>query len=151
MEELTYRKEFEPYYKRILLLWGAFIVCLLFTTIITAWIGGTVGNRTVLIYVSSAMQNICVFILPALLTAYYITPQPAALLGLDRKPGWGQVLVVVGTLVLSMPAMNYLVHLNESIDLPDSALEQWFRSTEAAARAVTDELLASQSVWQLMV
>lgn len=151
MEELTYRREFEPYYKRILLLWGAFIVCLLFTTIITAWIGGTVGNRTVLIYVSSAMQNICVFILPALLTAYYITPQPAALLGLDRKPGWGQVLVVVGTLVLSMPAMNYLVHLNESIDLPDSALEQWFRSTEAAARAVTDELLASQSVWQLMV
>ncbi len=151
MEGLIYRHEFKPYYKRILLLWGAFIVCLLFTTIITAWLGGIIGNRLSLIFVSSALQNICVFILPALMAAYYITPQPAAFLGLDKKPGRWQIFIVVMTLILSMPAMNYLVYLNESIDLPDSALEEWFRNTEAAARAVTDELLATRSVGTLAV
>lgn len=151
MDELIYRKEFKPYYKRILLLWGAFIVCLLFTTIISALFAGIIGNRMALIYASSALQNICVFILPALLTAYYITPQPVSLLALDRKPGGWQIFVVIMTLILSMPAMNYLVYLNESIDLPDSALEQWFRSTEAAARAVTDELLATRSAGMLAV
>ena len=138
MENLQYRKEYLPYYKRILLLWGAFIVCLLFVTIITSWLGSLVGDRLMLIFISSAIQNVCVFILPAMLTAYYITPQWPAFLGLKSVPRLEKVAFVV-------------IHLNESIDLPDSAIETWFRNTEAAARAVTDELLGAESVGTLIL
>ena len=151
MEELQYRLEFMSYGKRIILLWGAFIVCLLFVTIITSWIGSVISNLHALIFISSAIQNICVFMLPAVLTAYYITPRPFALLNLDSKPGLTQVLLVLVVMVVSMPALNYLVHLNESVDLPDSAIEDWLRNTEAAARAVTDKLLEVDSVGLLMV
>lgn len=151
MENLQYRKEYLPYYKRILLLWGAFIVCLLFVTIITSWLGSLVGDRLMLIFISSAIQNVCVFILPALLTVYYITPQWPAFLGLKSVPRWEEVAFVVTMMIVAMPALNYIIHLNESIDLPDSSLETWFRNTEAAARAVTDELLGAESVGALVL
>lgn len=151
MENLQYRKEFVSYSKRVLLLWGAFIVCLLFTSILVGWFGSFIDNRLALIFSSSALQNVCVFILPALLTAYYITPSPAAFLGLSAKAEWRQIAFVVAVMLLSMPALNYLVYLNEAIDLPDSALEQWLRATEDAARAVTDELLAAESVGTLVM
>ena len=151
MEELHYRKEYLPYYKRILLLWGAFIVCLLFVTIITAWLGSLVGDRLTLIFISSAIQNVCVFILPALLTVYYITPQWPAFLGLKSVPRWEEVAFVVTMMIVSMPVLNYIIHLNESIDLPDSPIETWFRNTEAAARAVTDVLLGAESPGALVL
>ena len=100
MENLQYRKEYLPYYKRILLLWGAFIVCLLFVTIITAWLGSLVGDRLTLIFISSAIQNVCVFILPALLTVYYITPQWPAFLGLKSVPRWKEVAFVVTVMIV---------------------------------------------------
>ena len=84
MEGLIYRHEFKPYYKRILLLWGAFIVCLLFTTIITAWLGGIIGNRLSLIFVSSALQNICVRIISHLNLQHS--------LDLTRSPAGGKYL-----------------------------------------------------------
>lgn len=151
MNELPYRKEYLSYNKRILLFWGTFIVCLLLTASITSWFGGMVKDRITLIFLSTAVQNVCVFMLPALLTAYCITPRPIAFLGLSTGLKWKPALFVLAVMVISMPALNYLVYLNESIDLPDSSIEQWFRSTEAAARAVTDELLSVRSAGMLIV
>ena len=112
MEGMEYRKEFASYGKRITLLWGAFIVCLVFTATISMWLGSIVGDRVAFILVSSA---------------------------------------VIGVVVLSMPALNYIVYLNEAIDLPDSPIEEWLRSTEAAARAVTDELMKADSAGMLVM
>lgn len=151
MGKLIYRKEFMSYSKRLLLLWGAFVVCLLFVAILTGWFGSFIADRNAFIFISTAMQNVCVFILPAYFTAYYITPFPATFLRLNVAPRVQQVLFVVVLMVVSMPAMNYVVSLNEAIDLPDSALEDWLKSTEAAARAVTAELLSSQSVGTLLI
>lgn len=155
MEKIEYRKEFTSYPKRITLLWVAFIVCLVFVTTISLWLGSIVSDRVTLILVSSAVQNVCVFMLPAFLVAYFITKRPVAFLGLTNKVSWKQVAFVIGVVLLSMPMLNYLVSLNESIDLPDSALEDWLRNTEAAARAVTDELLKVDSfgtlVWTVLV
>ena len=89
--------------------------------------------------------------LPAFLVAYFITAQPVSFLGLTSRVSWRQVLFVIGVVVLSMPALNYIVYLNEAIDLPDSPIEEWLRSTEAAARAVTDELMKADSAGMLVM
>ena len=151
MEGMEYRKEFASYGKRITLLWGAFIVCLVFTATISMWLGSIVGDRVAFILVSSAVQNVCVFMLPAFLVAYFITTQPVSFLGLTSRVSWRQVLFVIGVVVSSMPALNYIVYLNEAIDLPDSPIEEWLRSTEAAARAVTDELMKADSAGMLVM
>ena len=79
------------------------------------------------------------------------TPQWPAFLGLKSVPRWEEVAFVVTMMIVSMPALNYIIHLNESIDLPDSAIETWFRNTEAAARAVTDVLLGAGSPGALLL
>ena len=46
------------------------------------------------------------------------------------------------------PAMNMIVHLNESVKLPESmaALEQWLKASEEAALAVTNQVVDVSSI-----
>lgn len=140
MENIIYHKEYLSFNRRITMLWCAFILCLVFTTIVSSAIPLLTSDTKLVIYASILLQNLCVFIVPAILTAFFITPQPISYLRLDKSPEWKFVTYLIVILVISTPAMNYIIHLNESIDLPDSDIEQWMRNTEAAARAVTEQL-----------
>ncbi len=140
MENFIYHKEYLSFNRRITMLWCAFILCLVFTTIVSSAIPLLTSDTRLVIYASILLQNLCVFIVPAILTTFFITPQPISYLRLNKSPELKFVAYLIIILIISTPAMNYIIHLNESIDLPDSDIEQWMRNTEAAARAVTEQL-----------
>ena len=126
------------------LLWG-----LLFAGLIAASIAAIWQNMT---WVMTA-QNLLVFIAPALLFAWMIYRKPLHFLCLDKGPEWKDVAIVVAVMILSLPAMNYLVDLNSQMHLPSwlSGVEEWMRESEDAAQELTSSLLNTTSPAEMLL
>ena len=97
------------------------------------------------------LQDILAFIVPAVATMMIFYLRPLHVMCLDRAPEWRDLLVVVAFFIISLPAMNWLVDLNQSMTLPAwmSGLENWMRTTEDAAAETTKQLLDIHSVGEL--
>lgn len=138
---------------RQIILWFCFFFGLVFASIITAALTGifSIGSKP-LLTISIVLQDLLVFIIPAFITARFITSKPMSFLKLNVTPHWRDILFVILLLAISMPAMNYIVYLNEQLSLPDSlsAIEQWMRATEDAAKAVTDSFLTGNTLLGLL-
>ena len=138
---------------RQIILWSCFFFGLVFASIITAALTGilSIGSKP-LLTISIVLQDLLVFIIPAFITARFITSKPMSFLKLNVTPHWRDILFVILLLAISMPAMNYIVYLNEQLSLPDSlsAIEQWMRATEDAAKAVTDNFLTGNTLLGLL-
>lgn len=137
----------------IMLLFAFFAFFLILTPIITGGITRLCERPEVAIRLSIIIQDILVFILPAIATALLCTRLPASLLGLDVKPELKQMFLAVLILLCSMPVMNVIVEWNKNIHLPESMaqLETTFRNMEDSAQAVVDNLMAGASVGSLIV
>lgn len=94
-----------------------------------------------------ALQNVLAFMLPAFLMAL-VVGKPVRFLQLNKKPSAFAVVGVVVLYCVMTPAMNMIVHLNESVKLPESmaALEQWLKASEEAALAVTNQVVDVSSI-----
>ena len=138
---------------RQIILWSCFFFGLVFASIITAALTGilSIGSKP-LLTISIVLQDLLVFIIPAFITARFITSKPMSFLKLNATPHWRDILFVILLLAISMPVMNYIVYLNEQLSLPDSlsAIEQWMRATEDAAKAVTDSFLTGNTLLGLL-
>lgn len=103
--------------KRIMMFLCVTVLCLVIGSVIMAMTGVSTTPR---IRISTIIQDIVVFILPAIATAVVITRRPAELLLLTRRPGAAiTAAALIGTLV-SIPAMNHLIDWNASLPLPES-------------------------------
>ena len=73
-------------------------------------------------------------------------------MGLTSSGGWRPYVGVICVFILGMPAFNWLIHLNESMTLPDSmsGLEVQLRQWEGAAAKMSETLLATDSVGGLL-
>ena len=100
---------------------------------------------------STIVQDVLVFIFPAVLVSMFGGGCTRAL-RLNVRPSWRQVLIVAAVYVVSLPAMNWLVEANKLISLPPSmhGVEQWMRASEDAALAVTGQLLGSTSLLAML-
>lgn len=129
----------------------SFIVLLIAVSLISGLFISTIGERSGML-ISSALQNILCFILPAWLTAYICSSAWPEYLGVNRLLDWRQVLGVLLFLFLFTPSMNALVEWNENLHLPEAFkdLEQSMRSMENNAAALTEILLGDTSVWGLI-
>lgn len=129
----------------------SFIVLLIAVSLISGSLVGVMCERSAML-LSSALQNILCFMLPAWLAAYLCSSAWPEYLGVKSPMGCRQIVGVLLFLILFMPAMNALVEWNENIHLPEafSALEQSMRSMEDNAAALTDILLGDTSVWGLI-
>lgn len=94
------------------------------------------------------IQDFFAFILPAVAAMAYFYKRPHHAMCLDRAPSWTAIVVVIAFFIISLPAMNWLVSVNESMSLPSwmSGIEQWMRLSEDEAADVTKELLDIQSI-----
>lgn len=83
------------------------------------------------------------FLVPSLLGAWLLFPDASAFLGINRKPSFKLLLMVAGVVLVSIPFINWLMLWNEGIRLPESlqALENWMKSSEANAAAITDAFM----------
>lgn len=98
----------------------------------------------------TALQNIGMFIIPAVITAHIFNPSKAMkVMQINRLPGLWQVIVVLLIYVASAPMMNGIVLWNEGWQLPEWL--SWLREMEDAAMAATEQMLNMTSVGQLIV
>jgi membrane protease YdiL (CAAX protease family) len=91
-------------------------------------------------------QSIGLFIFPALICAYLFGGRDD-FLRTGNSPGFMVYLIVLVLMFISLPFVNSIVSLNESMKLPSwlSPLEEWMKSSEAQAEKLTGSFLKGTS------
>ena len=135
---------------RVLLLLGFALAGLIVTSFVSLLFLSSIDKFT---HVIVLLQDIFVFILPAVLAAALCFRKPLHLMCLDVAPSWRAVLGVLIVVAVSLPAMNWLVEWNESLTLPPALkwLEEMMRTAEDAAGDMTKDMLSGTSVWKLLL
>lgn len=90
-----------------------------------------------------AVQDIFAFIVPAIAAMAILYRRPLQAMCLDKAPSCESLFFIVLFYVISLPAMNWLVSINEAMTLPAwmSDIERWMRDTENAAAEATRTIL----------
>ena len=99
------------------------------------------------------VQDVLVFIVPSVVAVAVIYRQPLRVMQLNCAPSWAAVAFVIVACAVSLPAMNAITTWNQGLHLPQSfsGLEQALRASEDAAAALTEKLLAVDSVPMLLL
>lgn len=120
---------------------------------ISILVGKILNNPTVTMRITATMQDLIAFTLPAIAMALISTKQPATFLSVDKKVGVGSVMLTIGVMLISIPAMNYLIEWNEQITFPESlsSIEQWMKTSEQQAQENINTLLGGTSVADLIM
>lgn len=155
MTEQPLKKEFTMAYgKRFGLFACMFILCFITCSVIVGIISYiSSGITTAALRIMTVLQDIVVFILPAIATAIMITRKPDSFLSINCKPKAHQIILTVLAIVASIPAMNLIVQWNESISFPESlkAIEQWMKTSEESAATSVKLLLGGTSSLDLIL
>lgn len=116
--------------------------------IMTVW----KDTRTAVIS-TTLVQDVFLFILPPLAAWWYATRHPLKGTALDRRPSFRALAMVCVVFAVAIPAMNYVVWLNEQMTLPQclSWLEDWMRQSEDQAKYITQSLLCNSSLGQMLL
>ena len=129
------------------------IIGLIITGIISSIISYAWGINTTTLRISTIIQNLILFIAPAIVTALLITKLPADFLQLRKFPTIKAFILTTSILLLSMPAMNFIVHCNESIVFPESlkGLESTLKAMEETSQAQIKILLGNPTIGNLII
>ena len=69
-----------------------------------------IGKKHLLAMIT--LQDVMVFILPAVLSMALFYHRPMHVMGFDKAPSWKWLVIVVAFYFISLPGMNWLVHIN---------------------------------------
>lgn len=121
--------------RRLLLLLCTYILGLIITGTASSVLihAGGALRYPAMLRIATVVQDLFLFILPAVATAMIITRQPAALLAIDKLPPLPTTVAATVVLICSSPLMEAVIRLNDSVHLPDR-----FREFEAALRNMED-------------
>lgn len=142
-----------PLGTRIILLLCVWLIGLVISSVVS-YILVRNGITPPKIRIATIVQDIMMFILPALVTAMLVTRRPAELLGVDYFPArflpW---LLSIATLLFSIPAMESLIKWNEGLSLPPSmqGIEDWMRQAEDNAAQMIYVLTGGTSIGSLIM
>lgn len=111
------------------------------------------GLTTPITRIAVMMQDVFALIVPALVTAVVITRRPADFLTVKTAPQFKHIIIAILTLIVATPAMNAVIHWNESITLPESmsAFEQSLKALEENSRQSVQILQGENTVLNLIV
>lgn len=89
------------------------------------------------------LQSMGLFVVPPILAALFFSTTPVRYLSMDRTPGFWVFCFAALAVLSSMPFINWLITINESMSLPVwlGEVEQWMRDTEDQAAALTEAFL----------
>jgi len=89
------------------------------------------------------VQSIGLFIIPPLLAGYFFEKNPLSYLGMKKNPGSIIFITVLLLMFFSIPFINWLVTINESMKLPSflQGVEQWMKDSEEQASQLTTAFL----------
>jgi membrane protease YdiL (CAAX protease family) len=101
------------------------------------------------------IQSTAMFLLPPLCMAYLWSKQPLDWLKVkgDRLKVKGESLWAVMLMLVALPAINLLGHLNQQMTLPAflEPLEQWMKTSEETAKVLTEQFLNVTTFGGLMI
>lgn len=130
-----------------------FLFCLILAGIAIPIITQIAKRPEVAIRFAAIIQDLLIFIIPALGMAMVVTRLPARLLAVDIYPTAKSALLAIGVLLVSIPAMNVIIQWNQDWHLPAGMeqIETYFRALEDGAAATVDTLMAGSSIASLIV
>lgn len=99
------------------------------------------------------LQDVMAFIVPGLVAMLIFYYRPLHVMGLDRAPSWSALIIIILFYLISLPAMNWLVSVNQAMTLPSwmSGMEQWMKATEDSAAETTQSILNIHTVPSLLM
>ena len=99
------------------------------------------------------LSMVTVFLIPPFLVAYLFSKKPLDWLCLSQKASWKVILPAMVIMLLALPAISLLSHLNQQIILPDflEPIEAWMKSKEEALAATTKQFLSVKSYGGLVI
>lgn len=138
--------------KRMVLFICITVICVLLTSVMTGIITHS-GQTTVRLRIATVIQDIFMFIVPALVTAIMICRRPAEFLQIDRRPTLWLCILVISTVIAAVPAMNVIIKWNASMLLPESMAhaEQLMRTAEDKAAIFTQTLIGGTGTGSLIM
>ncbi len=136
--------------KRLLLLLCIFVIGFFIVGVVSSIVLTVFGDSIKALRIITVLQDILMFILPAVVTALMVTRQPATLLCIDRRPPLNPTLICICTLLCSIPAMNFVIWLNTNIPLP-SDIYYTLMSMENAAAETIKKLSGDHTVMNLIL
>ena len=128
---------------RIAILFGTFFIFLLLSSIISMKIEMFPGDKRTQLLISSAIQCVLAFCIPAFVLARFSSNNSIGWLHLTKAPPLKAIAGVILVYIVSMPAMEWLIEWNAGLHLPESlsSLEQQFRRWEESGEATTGIIL----------
>lgn len=129
-----------------------FVICMLATGALSFLIGRLLdGNMASAVRISSLVQDVVLFVVPAVATAVIATRRPAALLHLLKAPGLLPMLLVAVIMLVSIPALEGVIYWNYHWDWLPEGLAAAARALEETAAATMMAMMGSDSVMALIV
>lgn len=121
---------------------GILIAIFLLTTLTIVFTDGDMHNIQT-IKRMQLIQSVCLFVVLPLILAYLWSDHPFSYLQLNTKTSTSSYLLVVATMLVSIPFINYLSFLNRQITFPEflSGIENWMRTSETELQELTLRLV----------
>lgn len=137
----------------LVLLFSLFLFMLIAVSLITQLLGSLTDNTAAILRISSVLQNVLVFILPAVATAMLSTRFPATLLAIDKFPSGKFILLSIAVLIVSIPLMNSIIDWNQNISLTDSfsQFSDYMQQLEKGAEKAVSDITGGNTVGTLIM
>lgn len=111
------------------------------------------GLTPVKVRIGMIVQDLVMFVVPAVVTAVIISRRPADFLMLRKMPSAIDIAIVALLLLISVPAMNVVISWNQSLTLPEqlSGLQEWMIKSEKSASAMLEMVTGTKTVGGLIM
>ncbi|MBN2172585.1 MAG: CPBP family intramembrane metalloprotease [Bacteroidales bacterium] len=99
------------------------------------------------------INQVGVFIIPALVYAFLENRKAYTYLGLNNLPAIRPLFISILVILVSLPAIGWLIEFNEMMALPDflKGVESWMRESEDKTNQLTEAFLDVHSIVGLLI
>lgn len=122
-------------------------------TVINGFVGGQLMLSPWGVRLSSAIQMVLMFFMPAITLITWSGNKPIVFLGLQSsRDSLVLYLLAFAILLGGMPFITLISELNQMLVLPQwlSGLELWMKNLEESAQVTTNLLLEGTSIWDIL-
>lgn len=139
--------------KRVLLFICVTILCYIVASVVIGLLSMKGEMTPAKIRISTIVQDLLVFIIPAVSVAVIITRRPADFLMLRARPTILQAILAIITVIVMIPLMNNIIVWNEGLQLPESMadIQRILEEYEENATYFTGMLMGGDSVGSLVI
>ncbi len=123
------------------------------TSLLLTFMGQKMTDHTAMLRIGAILQDTFIFIIPAIVTALISTRYPAWFLEIEHFPEPKIIVATLLLMLLSIPAMNFIVEWNSNLDLPESlsGIAIKMREMEDAAQKSVEILLGGSGAGSLIM